>query len=95
VLVCEGTGFAACLVGWERINRRGERQFEALWTIERSVVRMAARVCCELAERYSPKAVDGMAERLAAPAPSSGPEVRSAVDLLTRMVLYATRGEAL
>ena len=94
VLVCESPGFAACLVGWERVGRRRPREFEALWTIERSVVRVAARVCCELAERIAPKAVEGLADRLAGPAPASAPEVRTAIDLLSRMVAYASDAAA-
>ncbi|HSO99783.1 MAG TPA: DICT sensory domain-containing protein [Solirubrobacteraceae bacterium] len=91
VLVCESPGFGACLSAWERLGRRGERQFEMVWTVERSVVRFAARVCCELAAEHAPAVVEGLSERLAEPAPSSPPEVRSAVELLSRMVLYATR----
>ena len=93
-LVCESPGFAACLSAWERLERDGERQFEMVWTVERSVVRLAARVCCELAAEQAPKVVEGLSERLAEPAPSSSPEVRAAVDLLSRMVLYAARAEA-
>ena len=44
----------------------------------------------ELAARTAPEYVAGLAERFAAPAPSATPELRAAVDLLTRMVLYAT-----
>jgi DICT domain-containing protein/predicted DNA-binding transcriptional regulator AlpA len=90
-IVCDALSAAACLVGWERPSPpRDERRFETIWTVDRAVVREAARVCCGLAERSAPEAVEGLRERLAeTPAPASE-DVRAAVDLTTRMVLYAT-----
>jgi DICT domain-containing protein/predicted DNA-binding transcriptional regulator AlpA len=91
VVVCEGSGYAACVVGWERPRERnGGREYETVWTVEPSVVRAAARGCCELAARAVPTDLQDLRERLAGPAPSAGPELRAAVDLTTRMVLYAT-----
>src|SRR3954470_16597499 len=90
-IVCDAPGAAACLVGWEPpAAPGGERRFETIWTVDRAVVREAARVCCELAERVEPDIVDGLRDRLAdTPAPAAD-EVRAAVELTTRMVLYAT-----
>ncbi len=98
VVVCDAPGFAACLVAWERPRARGRRRaFESVWTVEPSVVRAAARACCELAARSAPRYVEDLRERLDAPASSGGPDLRAAVELTTRMVLYAAggRGEPL
>ncbi len=91
VLVCDAPEFTAALVGWERLSDAGgPRRFETLWTVEPPVVREAARICCGLAARAEPDLATELRERLAAaPAPSE-PEVRAAVELTTRMVVYAT-----
>jgi DICT domain-containing protein len=91
VVVCESPGFCACMAGWQRLgSEANERVYETIWTVEPSVVRTAARVCCELAAIAAPSYVEGLRERLSAPAPPGGPELRAAVDLTARMVLYAT-----
>jgi MerR family transcriptional regulator, light-induced transcriptional regulator len=91
VLVCESAGFAACLVGFEPPgDRTGARHFETLWSAEREVVREAARVCCELVARRSPALVADLHERLDDPLPPTRAELRTVVELTTRMVLYAT-----
>jgi DICT domain-containing protein/predicted DNA-binding transcriptional regulator AlpA len=93
VVVCDAPGFAVCLVAWERPRaERQRRVFESIWTIEPPVVRAAARACCELAARSAPRYVEDLRERLEAPASSGGQELRAAVDLTTRMVLYASEG---
>jgi DICT domain-containing protein len=90
VLVCDGPGFAACLVGFEPPRGgRGERCFETLWSAEREVVREAARVCCELIAARAPALVRDLEERLADPLPATTAELRTVVELTTRMVLYA------
>jgi len=92
-LICDDASLTACLVGWERLGPVfGGRAFETIWTMEPSVVRTAARTCCDLAARTDPEYIAQLTERLAAPAPSAGPELRRAIDLTTRIVLYATRG---
>jgi DICT domain-containing protein/predicted DNA-binding transcriptional regulator AlpA len=94
VLVCDAPGFSACLSGWERPREPGiERQFETIWSFEPSVVRAAARACYELAERAAPEQVRDLRQRLSAPAPPLGTDVRTVLDLTTRIVLYAARGE--
>jgi DICT domain-containing protein len=94
VLVCDGPRFAGCLVAWERPRLGGERRFETLWTVDPAVVREAARACCELAARTDPGLADDLRERLAGTPPAGGERVRAAVELGTRMVLYATGAEA-
>jgi DICT domain-containing protein len=90
VLVCESPGLAACVVGFEPPgDRPGERHFETLWSAEREVVREAARVCCELVGRRAPALVAELRERLDDPLPPTRAELRTVVELTTRMVLYA------
>jgi DICT domain-containing protein/predicted DNA-binding transcriptional regulator AlpA len=93
-IVCDARESAACLVGWERPSGPGEeRRFETVWTVDRAVVREAARACSALAERAVPELVDDLRERLADSPPPAGPDVRAAVELTTRMVLYATAAQ--
>lgn len=90
VVVCEGPGFSACMVGWQRPPAKGEgAAYETVWTVDPAVVRAAARACCELAARSAPNFVEDLRERLAAPVSAARPELRSTVELTTRMVLYA------
>jgi DICT domain-containing protein/predicted DNA-binding transcriptional regulator AlpA len=94
VIVCDAPDIAACLVAWERPRGRGQpRRFEAIWTVERDVVRHAARACADLAARVDPDLAAGVRERLAGPAVEGDGEVRHAVALATRMVFYALEGE--
>lgn len=91
VIVCDAPRYAACLVGWERPCEPGaERRFEVMWTVDPPVVREAARVCCGLAARADPGLVAGLDERLGDTPPAGGEHVEAAVELTTRMVLYAT-----
>jgi DICT domain-containing protein len=88
VVVCEGQTFAACVVGFERPGTG--RWFETVWSGERAVVREAARTCAELAARTRPELGAELSERLSAPLPPTQDELRSLIDLTTRMVRYAT-----
>lgn len=95
VIVCDAPGFAACLTGWERPAAPGrERRFETVWTVDPTVVREASRVCCELAARSAPELVEDLRERLADTPPPRSKELRAAIELTTRMVLYASEGQA-
>jgi len=94
VVVCDAPAFSACLVGWERPQgEERHRNFECLWSMEPQVVRMAARVCCELVARTAPEFVGDLHDRLEAPASSIGIDPRSVADLTTRMVLYASQAQ--
>jgi DICT domain-containing protein len=91
VIVFDAPNIAGCLAAWERpaTASRG-RVFEAIWTVERAVVRHAARVCADLAAQTSADLVEGVREQLAdEPAPAPG-DVRNAVAVASRMVIYAT-----
>jgi MerR family transcriptional regulator, light-induced transcriptional regulator len=92
MVVCDAPNMAACLLGWERPPARGERVFEVVWTVERPVVRAAARTCADLAARSEPALVAGIRERLADTPAADESDLRSAVALATRMVHYALTG---
>jgi DICT domain-containing protein len=88
-VVCDGPRSGACLIGWQRPTEPNrEPLFEAVWTVDRSVVREAARACCDLAEAVAPDTVGQMRARLADTPPPPAEETRAAMALATRMVLY-------
>jgi MerR family transcriptional regulator, light-induced transcriptional regulator len=90
-IVCESPGFGACLAGWERPpDAPGERLFEAVWTVEAPAVRLAAQVCLRLASIGAPDVAEGLGDRLDATPVAREHELRSAIQLSTRMVRYAT-----
>jgi DICT domain-containing protein len=90
-VVCESPSFAACLTGWERPGEApGERMFETAWTVEAPAVRLAAQVCWRLATDAAPAQLADLRERLYDAPVAREHELRSAVQLSTRMVRYAT-----
>ena len=54
-VVVDAPGFAACLVGWETPDIGPRRIFEAVWTMDPTVVRRAAQVGASLAARQAPE----------------------------------------
>jgi DNA-binding transcriptional MerR regulator len=89
-IVCESPSFGAVLAGWERPHELpGERVFEAAWTIEAPAVRLAAQVCLRLAAAAAPELLEGFDERLDSTPVAREHELRSAIQLSTRMVRYA------
>ena len=54
-VVVDAPGFAACLVGWETPDPGPRRTFEAIWTMDPTVVRRAAQVGASLAARQAPE----------------------------------------
>jgi MerR family transcriptional regulator, light-induced transcriptional regulator len=90
-IVCESPSFGACLAGWERPpDASGERLFEAVWTVEAPVVRVAAQVCLRLVAGGAPDVADDLRNRLDSTPVAREHELRSATQLSTRMVRYAT-----
>jgi DICT domain-containing protein len=90
VIVFDAPNVAACLAAWERpVGGSSGRRFETIWTVERAVARHAARVCADIASRAAPALVEGVRERLA-DEPVPGPDdVRTAVAVASRMIVYA------
>ena len=92
-IVCESPSFGACLAGWEHPGgdrNRSERAFEAMWTVEAPAVRMAAQVCLRLASSAAPDLVEDLRGRLDGTPVAREHELRSALQLSTRMVRYAS-----
>ncbi|MDA0184552.1 MerR family transcriptional regulator [Solirubrobacter phytolaccae] len=55
-VVVDAPGFAAALVGWETPTEdEGQKIFEAVWTMDPTVVRRAAQVGATLAARQAPE----------------------------------------
>jgi DNA-binding transcriptional MerR regulator len=89
-VVCESPSFAACLTGWERPGEpSAERMFETAWTVEAAAVRVAAQVCWRLASQGGSGLLADLRERLYDAPVAREHELRSAVQLSTRMVRYA------
>jgi DICT domain-containing protein/predicted DNA-binding transcriptional regulator AlpA len=93
-IVCLAPGASAALAGWEPPGQDdtadGDRQFEAIWTVDPELVYEAAEAAAALAERED----DVIASRIRAaigarPAPS-GPDVRGVAALARRMVSYVS-----
>lgn len=90
-IVCESPSFGACLTGWERPREAdGARMFEATWTVEAPAVRLAAQVCLRLASSSAPDLLEDLHERLGSTPVAREHELRSAIQLSTRMVRYAS-----
>jgi MerR family transcriptional regulator, light-induced transcriptional regulator len=90
VIVFDAPNVAACLAAWERpAGAARGRLFETVWTVERDIARHAARVCADLAAQANPALVEGVRERLGdEPAPVAE-DVRTAVAVASRVVVYA------
>jgi DICT domain-containing protein len=95
-VIVDAPGYAACLVGWETPRRNGDRVFEAVWTMDATVVRRAAQVGAALAARNAPvwseRLLAVLADRpLAVEAPAPG-----LTALTNRMIGYldATAAES-
>lgn len=55
-VICEAPGASACLIGWEQPDRRrrSRRPFEALWSVNPAVVRVAAQAALTLTAERAP-----------------------------------------
>jgi DICT domain-containing protein len=92
VLVCDAPDFPGCVVGWERPEvvdlPDQDRRFETFWSVDARVVRHAARICAQLAQRYgAPVAAWPQLEETP---PEASAATRRASDVLDRMLGYLT-----
>jgi DICT domain-containing protein len=56
VVICDAPDRSACLVGWERpVTPQGGRTFEAIWTVDPTVVRDATELAIGLAAARDPR----------------------------------------
>ncbi len=92
VLVCDAPQFSGCLVGWERPSGgRTPRRFETVWTVEPDIVREAAHACCDIVHRSQPPLADDLRDGLSvSPVGGASGQLRLAVDLATRVTVYAS-----
>ena len=85
-VISAGPSFAACLTGWAR-----PPGFEAIWSVEPDVVRLAVRVGLALAERHAPELGShppGLADLV--PDHDAG-SIHAATAITNRIVAYLDR----
>lgn len=91
-LICDGPDVAALLSGWERPGQDdvpdGQRAFETVWSVDRGVVRDAARVACALVARSAPHLAEPVSVALAEPASDGVAGSRALESLTNRMIAY-------
>jgi DICT domain-containing protein len=93
-VVCDGPGAAAVLTGWERPGQEdvpdAQRQYEAVWSAEPSVVRRATQLGLALARRRAPglAALEGVDDLLAEHPDASDEVVRRATAITNRVIAY-------
>jgi DICT domain-containing protein len=90
-ILCCAPGASAMLVGWEPPGQaKGERDFEAIWTVDPELVWEAAGAAAALAEGAAPAVAARMREALGPRPAPSGSDVRGVAALARRMVSYVT-----
>jgi DICT domain-containing protein len=90
-LLWDGEGFSACLAARERTDPGtpdGARVFDAVWTVERALVREAARAAFSLAETAAPELGLEAPERLQHALEADPEAARHATALTNRMLAY-------
>lgn len=91
-VICDGPSFAVALSGWERPGQDdvddSQREFEAVWSMEPSLVRDACVVACGIVERHATHLVERVRELTAKPLGSRGPDTAGMMSLTNRMVAY-------
>jgi DICT domain-containing protein len=94
ILVCDAPDHPGCVVGWERPgppeDGSATRRFETLWSVEPQVVRDAARLCAEAADRLHPGVCAELGPLLEPSPPPTSPQIRNASAVLDRMLEYLT-----
>ena len=95
-VICDAPRWAACLAGWERPPLEDEvtadRPFEAVWSVEPTVARHAARLALRLAAAHAPGLAFPDGARLGHPSPLDPSAVaRRATALTNRIVTYLDR----
>ena len=93
-IVCDADGHAICLVGREPPASEPElpseqRRFEAIWSVEPTLVRDAARICAQIAAAQLPSLVEPVRDRLEAePARPVDDQLRLATAITSRALAY-------
>jgi DICT domain-containing protein/predicted DNA-binding transcriptional regulator AlpA len=91
-LICDGPQLAALLSGWERPGQEdapdGGRTFETVWSLDRGLVREAARLACAIAARSAPQLAESVRAALDEPVGRGVPAGEAIESLTNRMVAY-------
>jgi DICT domain-containing protein len=89
-VVCDTPTWWGCLIGRELLHRgarpRGQRTFEAVWSLDPPVVRDAARVAAVLATAWAPELGDVVTDHLGQP-PDAPPSALAEASRFTNRVL--------
>lgn len=91
-LVYDSHDFGAVLSGWERPGQSakpdGQREFEAMWSVEPELIRDASTVAYGIVERTAPHVVEGIERLLAEPVEPQQPSIAQLTRLTNRMIAY-------
>jgi DNA-binding transcriptional MerR regulator len=91
-VVCDADELPVALTAWELPGQHAvpdrDRVFESVWTVERSAVREAARVCADVAADLGVQSADGVVEQLARPLGTGTPDLAQVTSLFNRVVGY-------
>ncbi len=95
VVVCDAPDHAALLTAWELPGqssvRDRDRLFEAIWSVEPTAVRSAARACAQVARQLGHAEAAPLLYELAENPPPPPIELLRATSLLNRVVAYVDR----
>ncbi len=93
-VVCDAPGFAGCLVGREMTGSAtnpGRRRFEAVWSLDPTVVRDAARIGASIVGASCPEFADAVAARLRDDARSVRSGLAEATTFMNRVFAHLAR----
>jgi DICT domain-containing protein len=94
-VVCDAAQYPAVLTAWELPGQSavpdGQRLFEAIWTVDPTAVRDAARACAQVAQRLGHPEAAPLLYELADAARPAPVETLQAASLLNRVVAYVDR----
>jgi DICT domain-containing protein len=93
-VVCAAPDYPAFISAWEYPGQSGvpdaRRRFEALWSVDPSVIRDAAHMCAQITRMLSP-GLGHLVEDLPNEAPPASPDLQRAISVFNRMAGYLDR----
>lgn len=94
-LICDAPDYPACLSAWELPGQQNQndpdRLFEAIWSLDPSVVRDASRIGLQLAHEFAPDQAEGLPQPPSWNAPPASPDLLVATSLFSRLLAYLER----
>ncbi len=94
-VILDGDRLAVVLTAWELPGQYDvpdrDRLFEAVWTVDPSVVRDASRVCLQVAQHAGVEVSDEVIHDLGADPLPGGADPQAAMNLFNRVVAYTDR----